>query len=43
MLVIFDAIAVFRNGLSNQLKGEIVPESIHIWDPKIQEQLSTSA
>jgi transposase len=36
MLVIFGAIVVFRNGNTNQLKGEIVPSSLHIWDPSFR-------
>jgi transposase len=36
MLVIFGAIAIFRNSNSNFIRGEIVKESLHIWDPTIR-------
>ena len=36
LVVIFGAIIVFRNGASNKLHGELVPNSVHIWDPKIK-------
>ena len=35
-MVIFGAIIVFRNGASNKLNGELVPNSVHIWDPTIK-------
>jgi hypothetical protein len=35
-LVIFGAIVVFRNGSSNKLHGELVPNSVHIWDSTIK-------
>ncbi|CAB4474390.1 unnamed protein product [Rhizophagus irregularis] len=36
LVVIFGAIIVFRNGSSNKLHGELVPNSVHIWDPRIK-------
>ncbi|GET02903.1 hypothetical protein H257_11777 [Rhizophagus clarus] len=36
LVVIFGAIIVFRNGSSNKLHGELVPNSVHIWDPTIK-------
>jgi hypothetical protein len=36
LLVIFGTIVVFRNGSSNKLHGELVPNSVHIWDPTIK-------
>ncbi|PKY39636.1 hypothetical protein RhiirA4_452853 [Rhizophagus irregularis] len=36
LIVIFGAIIVFRNGSSNKLHGELVPNSVHIWDPTIK-------
>ncbi|GBC22902.2 hypothetical protein H257_11777 [Rhizophagus irregularis DAOM 181602=DAOM 197198] len=36
LVVIFGAIIVFRNGSSNKLDGELVPNSVHIWDPTIK-------
>jgi len=36
LVVIFGAIVVFRNGSSNKLYGELVPNSVHIWDPTIK-------
>ncbi|GBC18536.2 hypothetical protein H257_11777 [Rhizophagus irregularis DAOM 181602=DAOM 197198] len=32
----FGAIIVFQNGSSNKLYGELVPNSVHIWDPTIK-------
>jgi len=40
LLVIFGAIVVFRNGNHNKTYGEIVPNSIYIWDPAIKPQSS---
>jgi DDE superfamily endonuclease len=36
LLVIFGAIAIMRNGNTNKLFGEIVPNSVLIWDPSIK-------
>ena len=36
LVVIFGAIVIFRNGSSNKLYGELVPNSVHIWDPAIK-------
>lgn len=36
LVVIFGAIIVFRNGNTNKLDGEIVLNSVHIWDPLIK-------
>lgn len=36
LLVIFGAIVVMRNGNTNKLLGEIVPNSLLIWDPSIK-------
>ncbi|CAB4383076.1 unnamed protein product [Rhizophagus irregularis] len=36
LVVIFGAIIVFQNGSSNKLHGELVPNSVHIWDPTIK-------
>ncbi|GES84188.1 hypothetical protein H257_11777 [Rhizophagus clarus] len=36
LVVIFGAIIVFWNGSSNKLHGELVPNSVHIWDPTIK-------
>ncbi|GES79742.1 hypothetical protein H257_11777 [Rhizophagus clarus] len=36
LVVIFGAIIVFRNGSSNKLHGELVPNSVHIWDLTIK-------
>ena len=36
LLVIFGAIIVMRNGNTNKLEGEIVPNSLLIWDPSIK-------
>ena len=36
LVVIFGAIIVFRNGSSNRINGELVPNSVHIWDPTIK-------
>lgn len=36
LVVIFGAIIIFRNGSSNKLNGELVPNSVHIWDPTIK-------
>ena len=36
LIIIFGAIAVMRNGNSNKLFGEIVPNSLLLWDPLIK-------
>ncbi|CAB4424159.1 unnamed protein product [Rhizophagus irregularis] len=36
LIVIFGAIIVMRNGNSNKLFGEIVPNSLLLWDPSIK-------
>ncbi|GES82306.1 hypothetical protein H257_11777 [Rhizophagus clarus] len=36
LVVIFGAIIVFQNGSSNKLHDELVPNSVHIWDPTIK-------
>ena len=36
LVVIFGAIVVFKNGTSNRLHGELVPNSVYIWDPTIK-------
>jgi len=36
LLVIFGAITIFRNGNTNKLHGEFIPNSVYIWDPAIK-------
>ncbi len=36
LVVIFEAIIVFQNGSSNKLNGELIPNSVHIWDLTIK-------
>src|ERR1700722_1753357 len=36
LIIIFGAIIVMRNGNSNKLFGEIVPNSLLLWDPSIK-------
>lgn len=42
MLVMFGAIAVYRNWSSNQLLGELVPKSLLIWDPRHKQPRHTT-
>jgi transposase len=35
LLIIFGAIIVFRNGSTNKIHGELVPNSVYLWDPAI--------
>jgi len=36
LIVIFGAIIVMRNGNTNKLHGEVVPNSLLMWDPAIK-------
>ena len=36
LIVIFGAIIVMRNGNTNKLFGEVIPNSLLIWDPSIK-------